>query len=95
VRDRLIWLEAGMNLVTWTAATQSARTATAGLGAIVVVHAFDAASQRSKTYRGNSPAALDSLRWLLAGHAVWLEMAVPTVWQQGTRPRKAGMLAIR
>ena len=79
-RERAVVLSAGMNLVTWTPGSRPVESALEGVPDLIAVYAFDATTQQFHSYRPRGPEALNSLRWLRSGEAVWVEVGAEAVW---------------
>ena len=77
-------LQAGFNLLAWTAERRSVPEAVAGLAPVLnAVYGYDAVEQRYRVYRPDGPAFLNDLATLEPGAAIWVDIRDATVWVQG------------
>ena len=83
LEPRLLALERGFNLVSWTGSTRPVADAVAGLeGVLQALYAWDPVGQTFRTYRPGTPDFLNDLTRLRAGDAVWIQVSTATEWVQ-------------
>ena len=77
---RVLTLQAGFNLATWTGATTTAQAAAISLGStLIVAYAWDTGQQRYRIYRPGQPQ-LSDLAVVEAGQALWLLLRAAALW---------------